>query len=96
MKNFARRFRQEIVENLNQNEEFESLLPLKDSFSFTNIVYPPNCLNFIGASMIGSFPGSEKFGITAKQYIETYNQTIPDKIGMQFFMVPIEKTESNK
>ena len=94
MKQFARRLRQEIIEHLNTNEEFEALLPLKDSFSFTNIIYPPNCLNFIGASMIGSLPGSEKFGITAKQYIETYDKNIPDRIGMDFFMVPIEKSDN--
>jgi len=50
IKNFSKRLRQEIFDLIDKNEDFISLKPLKDYFAFTNIVYPPNCLNFIGGT----------------------------------------------
>jgi hypothetical protein len=55
--------REEMIENINNNEEFTSLKPLMEYISFTDLIYPGNTVNFISASIISKLTGIEKFQI---------------------------------
>lgn len=54
MRGFTSRFREELLYFLDNFKEFERIKFVKDDIRFTNIVYPPNILNWLGASIVGS------------------------------------------
>ena len=46
--------------------------------------------------MIGGMSGSEQFAITIKQYNETYNGEVPDKIVRDYINIYAAKSESKE
>ncbi|KRX00266.1 hypothetical protein PPERSA_10765 [Pseudocohnilembus persalinus] len=83
IKGFISRFREEIIYFLDNNKEFARIKYIRDHIKFTNIVYPNNLLNWIGASLLGGLQGIEKFCVSNKQYQEN-NYTIPDRFGTAY------------
>lgn len=59
-----KRLSEEIIYEIENNKEYSCLLPLKEKVNIHKILFPRNCLSWIGASLISNFEDIKYEGIS--------------------------------
>ncbi|CDW77817.1 UNKNOWN [Stylonychia lemnae] len=81
---FKTRLIQEINHMIENRSEFEQLKEIQQQISIPENCFPPNCLVWVGASLLSSLNNEiDRFLITSEEYNEKKEQ-IPDRYGEAF------------
>jgi len=66
LRNMAGRLREEILHHIDNDARFQPLRPIKALICFNAMPFPPNTLNWIGASIAGPFSTSTEISLNAE------------------------------
>ena len=90
---FKSRLIQEINYVIDQYDKYEELRKLKDLIKFEKWIYPPNCLVWIGASLLSCLNEEVNiFKLTSSEFKDEHSGVLPDRFG-QCFLKCSRKTE---
>ena len=78
---FKLRVKQEILHLIDNFDEFKELETLKEKIKFADSSFPPNCMAWVGASLIASLNTEiERFMTTHEEYKKA-GEVLPDRFG---------------
>ena len=78
---FKVRLIQEMKELIDNNPEFQELKQIKEVIKIPDCQFPPNCMAWVGASIVGSLNTEiDRFYTTLDDYTKK-NEQLPDRYG---------------
>ena len=78
---FKLRLRQEMVQLIEKRAEFKDLEGIKDLIEIPDNQFPPNCLTWVGASLVASLNTEiDRFFVSPEDFSKNGDQ-IPDRFG---------------
>lgn len=93
---FKLRLMQELKFHIESRREFECLKEIKDLIQIPENCFPPNCMIWVGASLLSSLNNEiDRFLLTSEEYREN-DQVIPDRFGQAFLFGTREENYFNK
>ena len=78
---FKLRLRQEMVHLIESKEEFKDLVAIKDLIEVPDNQFPPNCLTWVGASLVASLNTEiDRFFVSPEDFSKNGDK-MPDRFG---------------
>jgi actin-related protein 10 len=92
---FKLRLLQEMKYLIDNYQEFRELDTLKDYFTIPDNQFPPNCLTWVGASLVASLNTEiERFMTTLEEFVQN-KERLPDRFGEAFLFGSREESYFN-
>ena len=81
---FKLRLRQEMDWLIDNYKEFKELSTIKEYIKLAESSFPPNCINWVGASLVSGLNTEIERFLTTYEEFKDNNEKLPDRFGEAF------------